>query len=102
MISTLADAKSELAQLCKAHGVRRLAAFGSAVNGRFNLKTSDYDFVVTFSDTVSPDYADRYFDFAESLERLLGRKVDLVTERSIRRQSFRRAIETANEVIYEC
>ena len=80
--------------------MRRLAAFGSAVNGRFDPVTSDYDFVVSFRDSSSPGYADRYFDFAEALERLLGRKVDLITERSVRRPSFRRAVEEA-EVIYE-
>ena len=101
MISMLADSRPDLARLCEQHGVKRLAAFGSAVSGHFDPATSDFDFVVAFTDTVSSDYADRYLDFAEALERLLGRKVDLVTERSIRRPSFRRAIEAAHEVIYE-
>ena len=97
----LADSKTDLARLCETHRVKRLAAFGSAVSGRFDPAQSDFDFIVAFCDTASPDYASRYLDFAEALERLLGRKVDLVTERSIRRPSFRRAIESAHEVIYE-
>ena len=71
------------------------------MSGRFDPETSDFDFLVSFRDSASPGYADRYLDFAEALERLLGRKVDLVTERSVRRPSFRRAIESAHEVIYE-
>ncbi len=102
MIPMLANSTPELARLCEAYGVKRLAAFGSAVSGHFDPATSDFDFIVAFRDTAAPDYANRYFDFAEALERLLGRKVDLVTERSIRRPSFRRAIEAAQEVLYEC
>ena len=101
MISLLANSRPEIARLCDQHGVKHLAAFGSAVSGSFDPATSDFDFVVAFRDTASPDYADRYLDFADALERLLGRKVDLVTERSIRRPSFRRAIEAAHEVVYE-
>jgi predicted nucleotidyltransferase len=101
MISQLSQRKPEVARLCEEHGVRRLTAFGSAVTGAFSPESSDFDFVVAFRDTRSADYANRYYDFAEALERLLGRKVDLVTDRSIRRPSFRRAIESANEVIYE-
>ena len=101
MTSTLADSKTDLARLCEAHGVKRLAVFGSAVSGNFDPATSDFDFIVAFRDTASPDYADRYLDFAEALERMLGREVDLVTERSVRRPSFRQAIESSQEVIYE-
>lgn len=71
------------------------------MNGRFDPAKSDFDFVASFQDTASHGYADRYLNFAEALERLLGRKVDLITERSVRRPSFRRAIEAAHEVIYE-
>ncbi len=101
MIPSLASAVPQVARLCEEHGVRKLAAFGSAVSGRFDPEASDFDFVVSFQDTASHGYADRYLDFAEALERLLGRKVDLVTERSIRRPSFRRSIESAHEIIYE-
>ena len=101
MIQSLASAVPQVARLCEQHGVRKLAAFGSAVSGRFDLETSDFDFVVTFRDTVSHGYANRYLDFAEALERVLGRKVDLVTERSVRRPSFRRSIEAEHEIIYE-
>ena len=46
-------------------------------------------------------YADRYLDFADALERLLGRKVDLLTERCIRNPYFRREVEAARQVIYD-
>jgi predicted nucleotidyltransferase len=87
--------------LCRTYGVRRLDLFGSAATGAFDATTSDLDFVVTFADTRSPGYADRYLGFAEALEALLGRPVDVVTERSIQNPYFRRAVEASRQPIYD-
>ena len=38
---------------------------------------SDLDFVALFADRMSPTYVDRYLEFAEALEALFGRSVDL-------------------------
>ncbi len=48
-----------------------------------------------------PGYADRYFDFAESLEALFGRSVDVVTEQSIKNPYFHRAVDAQRQPIYE-
>jgi predicted nucleotidyltransferase len=77
---------NDLADLCKRFGVERLELFGSAVTETFE-ESSDNDFIVKFADR-SPGYADRYLDFAELLEELLGREVDLVTDRSIQNPFF--------------
>ena len=45
--------------------------------------------------------ADRYLDFAEEAERVLGRKVDLLTENSIRNPVFRSQVEADRKVLYE-
>jgi uncharacterized protein len=87
--------------LCRTYGVRRIELFGSAATGAFDATTSDLDFVVTFADTRSPGYADRYLGFAEALEALLGRSVDVVTERSIQNPYFRRAVEASLQPIYD-
>ena len=76
----------DLAELCETFGVGRLELFGSAGTQEFG-EASDVDFIVKFADR-SPGYADRYLDFAEALEELLGREVDLVTERSIQNPFF--------------
>ena len=47
------------------------------------------------------DYADRFLDFAEGLERLFGRPVDLGTEQSIRNPYFRREVEATRQLLYE-
>src|SRR5215218_4450999 len=87
--------------LCQQYGVRRLELFGSAATGTFDAATSDLDFVATCADTRSPDYADRYLGFAEALEALFGRSVDVITERSIRNPYFRQAVEASRQAIYD-
>jgi len=87
--------------LCQTYGVRRLDLFGSAATGAFDAATSDLDFVATFADTRSFGYADRYLGFAEALEALFGRPVDVITERSIRNPYFRLAVEASRQPIYD-
>ena len=45
-------------------------------------------------------YADRYLDFADALERLFGRRVDLVTEQAMRNPYFRRDVEATRQLVY--
>jgi uncharacterized protein len=87
--------------LCRRHGVRRLDLFGSAATGAFDPATSDLDFVATFADTNAPDYAERFLDFAEALEALFGRQVDVVIDRSIRDPHFRRAVDATRQPVYD-
>ena len=75
--------------------------FGSAATGAFVPTTSDLDFVAEFSNTQSRDYPDRYLDFAEALEQLFNRRVDVITERAIRNPYFRAEVERTAQVIYE-
>lgn len=100
VLNLIAPHRTELEALCRCFGVRRLDLFGSAASSTFDPATSDFDFVVEFADTRAEGYADRYLDLAEGLERLLGRPVDLVTERSIRNPHFRRAVAESRRAVY--
>ena len=101
MIPLIEEHRAELDRLCREFSVRRLDVFGSAASGPFASATSDIDFIVTFADTAGGGYADRYLGFAEALERLFQRKVDLLTERSIRNPIFRQAVEAGRKLVYE-
>lgn len=71
-------------QLLRDHSVEACHLFGSAAKGKFQAD-SDYDLLVRFSDKVPVmHYADNYFQLLDALRNLLGREVDLVTERSLR------------------
>jgi uncharacterized protein len=93
--------RAELAELCRRYRVKRLDLFGSAARGAFQVDTSDLDFIVSFDGAGESGYATRYYDFAESLEALFGRHVDLLTERMIGNPYFRQEVQQTRETIYE-
>ncbi len=101
MIAEFSEHSREIANLCRKYRVKRLEAFGSAVRGDFESSSSDVDLVADFSATREPGYADRYLDFAESLEILFGRKVDLLTPGSIRSPRFAETIRREAFTLYE-
>lgn len=74
----------KLAELCRRHKVRELSLFGSAARGEMR-PDSDVDLLVEFQ----PDAKVGLMEHAGlmlDLERLLGRKVDLVSKRGLRPQ----------------
>ena len=99
MNDVIEQQRDAILALCQQYGVRRLDLFGSAATGAFDEETSDPDFVATFADTRSPGYADRYLGFAEALESLFGRPVDVITERSIRNPYCRQPAEASRQPI---
>ncbi len=68
------------AVLAERFSVRDLALFGSFARGAAAAH-SDVDVLVTFD---GPATADRYFGLMFYLEDLLGRPVDLVTDKALR------------------
>jgi len=101
MILELTDHSDEIAELCRKYRVQCLEAFGSAVRGNFNPLSSDVDLIAVFASTCEPGYADRYMDFAEALEALFGRKVDVLTPGSIRNPRFAQNIRKEAVTLYE-
>jgi uncharacterized protein len=100
MIPEIVERRDEIEALCRHYGVIRLDLFGSAATGAFNEETSDLDFVATFADTRKPGYAKRFLHFAEALEALFGRSVDLITDGSIRNPYFREEVDETRQPVY--
>ncbi len=100
MIPSISARIEDIARLCRQFSIQRLEVFGSAANGTFDPETSDIDFLVDLGE-YEPHVADRYLDFADALEHVLGRKVDLVTVQSVTNPYFQRAIDASREVVYE-
>ena len=71
--------KSLLPVLRSRYGVDQIGIFGSFARGEAG-PDSDVDLLVSFSRPIGWDF----FDLKDFLEEKLSRKVDLVTERSIR------------------
>jgi predicted nucleotidyltransferase len=80
--------------------VRRLEVFGSAAGDEFD-PTSDIDFLVEFQHLHPREHADAYFGMLETLERLLGRHVDLIEVRAVNNPYFIESINRNREVVYD-
>lgn len=87
--------------LCRKYKVARLWVFGSILTPRFN-DNSDVDFLVEFDEgkVALLDYADNYFDLIHSLESVVGRKIDMVVNRSIRNPYFRREVDSTRKLLW--
>lgn len=77
VLQQLAASKAELV---RRYGVTRLALFGSVVRDSARAD-SDVDILVSFD---GPATSLRYFGAQFFLEDLLGRRVDLVTDKALR------------------
>jgi len=94
--------ETELAAIravCERRHVRNLYIFGSVLTEQFNSE-SDIDFLVELEDTEPEDYADNYFDLCDDLESLLGRKVDVVTLKSVRNPYFKASVFKSRQLVY--
>ena len=94
----LAIPKAELAAFCRAHGVRRLAIFGSALRADFGPE-SDIDVLVEFAPDRTPGLLGMAGMEIELSALFGGRKVDLRTPEDLSRYFRQEVLDTA-EVQY--
>ncbi len=85
--------------LCEVHDVQELFAFGSVCTDQFTA-TSDIDFLVSFKSMDFGDYADNYFEFADKLENVFNRPVDLITDKSLSNPYFISSLEKTKTKLY--
>lgn len=87
--------------LCKKYRVAKLWVFGSILTPRFN-DDSDVDFLVDFNEKhiALPDYADNYFNFIHEIETVVGRKVDMVVNKSIKNRFFRAEVDETRRLLW--
>jgi len=69
-------------------GVKRIGLFGSFARGSSG-RNSDVDMVVEFQEPIGL----RFIDLAQYLEKLLGRKVDILTEEGIKSIRIKEVVE---------
>lgn len=87
--------------LCKEHKVKSLYAFGSSITDRFNPDSSDIDLVVEIDDLSPLERGEILISFWDKLEVFFQRKVDLLTEKSIRNPFLKNSIDTTKVLIYD-
>ena len=87
----LREKRDEILRLCASYGARNLRVFGSVARGEADVR-SDVDFLVEMEPGRSLfDLGGLQYD----LERLLGRPVDVVTERGLKPRIRDRVLQEA-------
>jgi len=93
---TLALLKQNRDYLSTVYGVKKIGVFGSFAKGQ-PTEESDVDIIVEFERPIGL----RFVKFAEYLERLLGRKVDILTPGGLQGIRIARiARDIAEHIIY--
>ena len=96
---SISQSRQAITQLCENLAVRRLDLFGSA--SQAGVEAHDFDFIVELFPNQPTSQARRCIALAEGLEALLGKPVDLVTQRSIRNPYFAEAVQGQRMPVYE-
>jgi predicted nucleotidyltransferase len=98
---TIKNNSVEFLSLCKSHDVKTLYAFGSSITNNFNEESSDIDLLVEI-DTKDPmKRGENLIDLWDKFERIFKRKVDLLTNSSIKNPILRKNIDASKILIYD-
>lgn len=93
--------QADFLSLCSSHKVSRIYAFGSSVTDRFNPSTSDIDLLVEVGIEEAAERGEVLLSLWDKLELFFGRKVDLLTEDSIRNPYLKSNINRTKKLIYD-
>jgi predicted nucleotidyltransferase len=93
--------KKDFILLCKSHNVKYLYAFGSSTDDRFDPKRSDIDLLVEIDSSDPLDRGEKLLSLWDLFENFFNRKVDLLTESSIRNPYLKKSIESTKVLIYD-
>ena len=87
--------------VCRTHKVDKIYAFGSSITNHFDPETSDIDVVVKIDIEDPVDRGEALLSLWDNLEILFDRKVDLLTDDSIRNPFLRNNIDRTKKLIYD-
>jgi uncharacterized protein len=101
MTGLLRDKLESLKDLCKTHHVKTLYAFGSSVNDTHFSEDSDVHIIVSLDISDPLDRGENLISLWNNLELLLQRKVDLLTESSLKNPFLIDAINNSKVKLYD-
>ncbi|WP_439880878.1 nucleotidyltransferase family protein [Pontibacter sp. MBLB2868] len=88
-------------ELCSSHQVKYIYAFGSSVSSRFREDTSDIDLLIEIDEPDPINRGEKLMSLWDKLETFFQRKVDLLTESSIKNPFLRKSIDDTKVLIYD-
>jgi len=87
--------------LQKNSAVKRFYLFGSILTPHFDDTTSDIDVLVETENIPPEEKGEQLMILWEDLEKLFSRKVDLLTENSLRNPYLTQEIKQTRKLIYD-
>ena len=87
--------------LCQKHKVKYLYAFGSSTTDSFDFNKSDIDLLVEIDDPDPIERGEQLISLWDTFELFFHRKVDLLTDSSIRNPYLRKNIDSTKILIYD-
>ena len=92
---------TDFVELCRSHKVDKIYAFGSSITDHFDPERSDIDIVVKIDIEDPADRGEALLSLWDKLETLFKRKIDLLTENSIRNPYLKSSIDRTKKLIYD-
>jgi uncharacterized protein len=91
--------KDDFKALCFNHKVK--FAFGSSITDRFDYANSDIDLLVEIDDNDPVERGEKLISLWDTFEIFFHRKVDLLTDSSVRNPFLRKSIDSTKILIYD-
>ena len=101
LTSLIKEKYHEFATLCRTYRVKKMYAFGSSITDHFDPIKSDIDLVVKLDIDDPADRGEALLSLWDNLEALFERRVDLLTEDSIRNPYLKKSIDRTKKLIYD-
>ncbi|WP_029037601.1 nucleotidyltransferase family protein [Salinimicrobium xinjiangense] len=91
----------EFTTLCRLYNVKNLYAFGSATTDQFDENTSDIDLLIEIDENDPLERGEKLLAVWDKLEEFFQRKVDLLTQTSVKNPILRKNIDATKVLIYD-
>ena len=92
----------QIAEICQSYQIIEFGVFGSVLRDDFRVEgddPSDVDVLIVYGPEREASW-ERWLDLNEELEKLFGRKVDVVQKRLLKNPYRRRNILKTNQIVY--
>jgi predicted nucleotidyltransferase len=101
VMTLIKEEHAKFVNLCRAHSVKKIYAFGSSITDHFDPQTSDIDLVVSIDITNAVDRGEALLSLWDKLEDFFQRKVDLLTDDAIKNPYLKSNIDRTKKLIYD-
>jgi len=97
----IAKRREDFENLCADHKVKFLYAFGSSITDRFDPDKSDIDLLVEIDDNDPIERGEKLISLWDMFEDFFNKKVDLLTDSSVKNPFLRKSIDATKVLIYD-